>query len=46
MTCAARRNRGAAARFPEDPAAAPRHIGIAVYRDSSGTVWLTQDFSN
>ena len=22
------------------------HIGIAVYRDSSGTVWLTQDFSN
>ena len=21
------------------------HIGIAVYRDSSGTVWLTQDFS-
>jgi len=23
-----------------------RHIGIAVYRDSSGTVWLTQDFSN
>ena len=21
-------------------------IGIAVYRDSSGTVWLTQDFSN
>jgi uncharacterized protein YkwD len=23
-----------------------KHIGIAVYRDSSGTVWLTQDFSN
>jgi len=22
------------------------HIGIAVYRDSSGTVWLTQDFAN
>jgi uncharacterized protein YkwD len=22
------------------------HIGIAVSRDSSGTVWLTQDFSN
>jgi uncharacterized protein YkwD len=22
------------------------HIGIAVYRDSSGTAWLTQDFSN
>jgi uncharacterized protein YkwD len=22
------------------------HIGIAVYRASSGTVWLTQDFSN
>src|ERR1700722_10729723 len=22
------------------------HIGIAVYRSSSGTVWLTQDFSN
>ena len=22
------------------------HIGIAVHRDSSGTVWLTQDFSN
>jgi uncharacterized protein YkwD len=22
------------------------HVGIAVYRDSSGTVWLTQDFSN
>jgi uncharacterized protein YkwD len=22
------------------------HIGVAVYRDSSGTVWLTQDFSN
>lgn len=22
------------------------HIGIAVVRDSSGTVWLTQDFSN
>jgi uncharacterized protein YkwD len=22
------------------------HIGIAVYRDSSGTVWLTQDFSS
>jgi RNA polymerase sigma factor (sigma-70 family) len=22
------------------------HIGIAVYRDSSGTVWMTQDFSN
>jgi Cysteine-rich secretory protein family len=21
------------------------HIGIAVYRDGSGTVWLTQDFS-
>jgi uncharacterized protein YkwD len=21
-------------------------IGIAVYRSSSGTVWLTQDFSN
>jgi len=23
-----------------------RHIGIAVLQDSSGTVWLTQDFSN
>jgi uncharacterized protein YkwD len=22
------------------------HIGISVYRDGSGTVWLTQDFSN
>ena len=22
------------------------HIGIAVYRNSSGTVWLTQDFSS
>ncbi|HEY6310977.1 MAG TPA: CAP domain-containing protein [Streptosporangiaceae bacterium] len=22
------------------------HIGIAVYRDPTGTVWLTQDFSN
>jgi hypothetical protein len=22
------------------------HIGIAVIRDSSGTVWLTQDFSD
>ena len=22
------------------------HIGIAVHRDSSGTVWLTQDFPN
>ena len=22
------------------------HAGIAVYRDSSGTVWMTQDFSN
>ncbi len=22
------------------------HVGIAVYRDSNGTVWLTQDFSN
>jgi uncharacterized protein YkwD len=22
------------------------HIGIAVYRDRSGTVWMTQDFSN
>ncbi len=22
------------------------HIGIAIYRDSSGIVWLTQDFSN
>lgn len=22
------------------------HIGIAVYRDSSGTVWMTQDFSD
>lgn len=22
------------------------HIGIVVYRDSSGTVWMTQDFSN
>jgi uncharacterized protein YkwD len=22
------------------------HIGIAIYRDSSGTVWMTQDFSN
>jgi uncharacterized protein YkwD len=22
------------------------HIGVAVHRDSSGTVWLTQDFSN
>jgi len=23
-----------------------QHIGIAVLRDSSGTVWMTQDFSN
>jgi uncharacterized protein YkwD len=23
-----------------------RHIGIAIMRDSSGTVWMTQDFSN
>jgi uncharacterized protein YkwD len=22
------------------------HLGIAIYRDTSGTVWLTQDFSN
>jgi uncharacterized protein YkwD len=22
------------------------HIGVAIHRDSSGTVWLTQDFSN
>jgi uncharacterized protein YkwD len=22
------------------------HVGIAVFRDSSGTVWMTQDFSN
>jgi uncharacterized protein YkwD len=22
------------------------HIGIAIYRDSSGIIWLTQDFSN
>ena len=22
------------------------HIGIAVYRDRAGTVWLTRDFSN
>ena len=22
------------------------HVGIAVYYDSHGTVWLTQDFSN
>jgi uncharacterized protein YkwD len=22
------------------------HIGIAIYRDRSGTGWLTQDFSN
>jgi uncharacterized protein YkwD len=22
------------------------HVGIAVYRDGSGTVWMTQDFSN
>jgi hypothetical protein len=22
------------------------HIGIAVYRDRAGTVWMTQDFSN
>ena len=22
------------------------HIGITVYRSGSGTVWLTQDFSN
>jgi uncharacterized protein YkwD len=22
------------------------HIGIAVYRSSAGTVWMTQDFSN
>jgi uncharacterized protein YkwD len=22
------------------------HVGIAVYRDAAGTVWLTQDFSN
>jgi uncharacterized protein YkwD len=26
--------------------AAFTHIGIAVHRDSSGTVWLTQDFSD
>jgi uncharacterized protein YkwD len=26
--------------------AAFRHVGIAVYLDSSGTVWMTQDFSN
>jgi uncharacterized protein YkwD len=23
-----------------------RHIGICVYRNGSGVVWLTQDFSN
>ncbi len=23
-----------------------RHIGIAIFRDASGTVWMTQDFSN
>lgn len=23
-----------------------RHIGIAVYRDASGSVWMTQDFSD
>ena len=23
-----------------------RHIGIAIFRDRSGTVWMTQDFSN
>lgn len=23
-----------------------RHIGISVYRDSGGTVWMTQDFSD
>jgi uncharacterized protein YkwD len=23
-----------------------RHLGIAIYRDSSGTVWMTQDFSS
>jgi uncharacterized protein YkwD len=23
-----------------------RHIGIAIFRDSSGTVWMTQDFSS
>ena len=23
-----------------------RHVGIAVYRDGSGTVWITQDFSD
>jgi uncharacterized protein YkwD len=22
------------------------HVGIAVFRDGKGTVWLTQDFSN
>jgi uncharacterized protein YkwD len=22
------------------------HVGISVLRDSSGTVWMTQDFSN
>ena len=22
------------------------HLGVAIYRDSTGTVWLTQDFSN
>jgi uncharacterized protein YkwD len=22
------------------------HIGISIFRDSSGTVWMTQDFSN
>ena len=22
------------------------HVGIAIYRDSNGTVWMTQDFSN
>jgi len=22
------------------------HIGIAIYRDSHGTVWMTQDFAN
>jgi uncharacterized protein YkwD len=22
------------------------HIGIAIYRDASGTVWLTRDFSD
>jgi uncharacterized protein YkwD len=22
------------------------HVGISLYRDAQGTVWMTQDFSN